>query len=181
MKKIVLTILLLFGFVLSTNAQTKDMSLGAGLVISLPIGDFSDGANLGFGGTAVFEKAFMPQLIGTGTIGYITWGTDADNVSFSAVPVLVGVKYFFTPGVGFYGLSQLGLTFLSVDYPTITGPFGIVYGGGGGSSTEFTFSIGGGYEVPVSPDVVLDFSALFNLISDANNIQFRGGAKFALN
>jgi len=161
------------------NAQ-GNMAIGAGLVVSLPMGDFGDGANTGFGGTAAFEYGFMPQLTGTGQIGYLTWGTDVDEVSFSAVPVLFGVKYFFIPGVGFYGIGQLGLTFLSTDVPAITVPGFGTYGGGSASSTEFTFGIGAGYEIPVSPTFSLDFTAGLNLISDANNIQVRAGGKVAL-
>src|SRR5690606_32060510 len=112
---------------------------GAGVLVSLPMSDFGDAANTGFGGTAAFEMSFMPQLVGVGNIGYITWGTDVDDVSFSGVPVQVGVKYYFMPAVGFYGLGQIGLTFMSVETPTITIPgFGTI-GGGSESSAEFTF------------------------------------------
>jgi opacity protein-like surface antigen len=177
MKKLVSVLLLTFLFTGFINAQ-RNMSIGAGFVVSLPMGDFGDAANTGFGGTAAFEMEFMPQLIGVGQVGYITWGTDVDEVSFSAIPILVGVKYFFVPGVGFYGIGQLGLTIFSADTPEFVTPFGTF--GGSESSTEFTFGIGAGYEVPVSSTVSLDFTGGFNLISDANNIQFRAGAKFDL-
>lgn len=184
MKKTILLLVALAFFCTTAglNAQTKDKAIGAGFVVSLPIGTFSDGASTGFGGTAVYEMAFMPQLVGTGSIGYISWGTGSSNVSFSAVPVAVGVKYFFTPGVGFYGLGQLGLTFFSwsVDIPSYS-VGGFTFGGGSqsASSSEFTFAIGAGYEVPVSPKITLDFSGAFNLISDYNNIQLRAGGKYS--
>jgi opacity protein-like surface antigen len=182
-QKITVTILLIASVAFTLNAQTKQMAVGANFVLSLPIGDFSNGANLGYGGMGNFEYAFMPQLVGTGSIGYIKWGTDADNVDFHAIPILVGVKYFFIPGVGFYGAGQLGLAILSasVDIPSVSFG-GVTYGGGSASSsdTKFSFSFGAGYEVPVSPTVALDFKALFNLLSDANNIQFGAGAKVAL-
>jgi hypothetical protein len=45
---------------------------------------------------------------------------------------------------------------------------------------EFTLVLGAGYEVPVSPTVTLDFTGGFNVVSDANHITLRAGAKFAL-
>ncbi len=182
MKSLLVTLLIVVSFFGFTNAQSK-MAVGAGVVVSLPMGDFGDVANTGFGGTAAFEMKFMPQLVGVGNIGYIMWGTESDNVDFSCVPVMFGVKYFFVPGVGFYGLGQIGLAFFSstVEIPSFT-IGGQTFGGGSesASDTEFSLSIGAGYEVPVSPTVSLDFTGAFNLISDANNIQLRAGAKFAL-
>ena len=170
-------IVVLFSFT-SLNAQ-NNMSLGAGLVVSLPMGDFGKSANTGFGGTAIFELGFTPQLVGVANIGYIVYGTESDALDFSTVPLLVGVKYFFVPRVGFYGIGQVGLNFFSttVEIPQFFG-----YGGGSvsGSSTEFTFVIGAGYELPVGPNVSLDFNGTFNLISDFNNLQLRAGAKVGL-
>ena len=168
----------LFISVGTINAQSK-MAVGAGLVVSLPMGDFGESANTGFGATAVFELGFMPQLVGVANIGYISYGTDVDEVSFSSVPLIFGVKYFFVPGIGFYGIGQLGLNFFStsVDIPEISG-----FGGGSASatSTEFTFVIGAGYQLPVGSNVYLDFNGTFNLVSDFNNLQFWAGAKFGL-
>jgi opacity protein-like surface antigen len=165
-----------------TNAQ-KNMAVGAGVVVSIPVGTFGDGAKLGFGGTGAFELQFIPQLVGVAQIGYIKYSTESDNVSYSSVPVLFGVKYFFVPAVGFYGIGQLGLNFFSVstNIPSVS-VGGFSFGGGsvGGSSTEFTFALGAGYEVPVSPNFSLDFTGTFNIISDFTNIQLRAGGKVGL-
>ncbi len=172
-----LLIVILFSFT-SLNAQNK-MSLGAGLVASFPMGDFGESANTGFGGTAIFELGFMPQLVGVANIGYIVYGTESDALDFSTVPLLVGVKYFFVPAVGFYGLGQIGLNFFSV---TVEIPQLFGFGGGSVSetSTKFTFVIGAGYELPVGSNVSLDFNGTFNLISDFNNLQLWAGAKVGL-
>lgn len=177
--KTILSILIIFLFSIgSINAQSK-MALGAGLVVSLPMGDFGDAANTGFGGTAAFELGFTPQIIGVAHIGYIAYGTESDAVDFSTVPLLVGVKYFFVPATGFYGIGQIGLNFFSttVEIPQVFG-----FGGGSvsGSSSEFTLVLGAGYEVPVSPTFSLDFTGTFNLIGDFNNIQLRAGGKIGL-
>lgn len=177
--KTIFSILIVFLFSIgSINAQSK-MAVGAGLVVSLPMGDFGDAANTGFGGTAAFELGFTPQIIGVAHIGYIAYGTESDAVDFSTVPLLVGVKYFFVPAAGFYGIGQIGLNFFSttVEIPQVFG-----FGGGSvsGSSSEFTFVLGAGYELPVSPTFSLDFSGTFNLISNLNNIQLRAGGKIGL-
>ncbi len=176
---ILIVILFSFG---SLNAQSK-MALGAGLVVSLPMGSFGDAANLGIGGTAAFELELMPQLTGVGQIGYISYGTKSDYVSFSTVPVLLGVKYFFMPTGGFYGIGQLGLNFFSTstETPSIN-VAGFSFGGGSysASSSEFTFALGAGYELPVSPKFSLDFSGTFQLISNFTNIQFRAGGKMGI-
>lgn len=178
MKKLALTFLFIFCTFAVLSAQNK-MAVGAGLVVSLPMGDFGDAANTGFGGTATFELGFTPQIVGVGHIGYIVYGTESDEVDFSTVPLLVGVKYFFVPKMGLYGIGQIGLNFFSV---TVEIPE--VFGFGGGSisetSTEFTFVLGAGYEVPVSPNFSLDFSGTFNMISDFNSIQLRAGGKVGL-
>ena len=182
--KTFISILILFLFSFgSLNAQDKKMAVGAGLVISLPIGSFGDAANLGIGGTAAFELKFMPQLMGVGQIGYISYSTESDNISFSTVPLLLGVKYFFMPAGGFYGIGQLGINFFSTstDIPSYN-VAGYNFGGGSysASSSEFTFALGAGYEVPVSPNVLLDFSGTFQLISNFNNILFRAGGKIGI-
>jgi hypothetical protein len=178
--KTILSVLFIVLFSLgSINAQNK-MSLGAGLVVSFPMGDFSESANTGFGGTAIFELGFMPQLVGIGQIGYVSWGTEAEGFSYSAVPILVGVKYFFIPGIGFYGTGQLGLSIFSIETPSVSVPFLGEVSGGSVSSTEFTFVIGAGYQLPVGSNVYLDFNGTFNLISDLSNIQLWAGAKFGL-
>ena len=64
MKKALVTIVALFLFVGISQAQNK-MYLNVGGNVLLPMGDFGDAANLGFGGTAQFEMEFMPQLLGT--------------------------------------------------------------------------------------------------------------------
>jgi len=177
--KTILSILFVVLFSITSLNANNNMSLGAGLVVSLPMGDFGDAANTGFGGTAIFELGFMPQLVGVAQIGYIVYGTESDAVDFSSVPLIFGVKYYFVKGIGFYGIGELGLNFFSttVEIPSVFG-----YGGGSVSetSTEFTFVIGAGYQLPVGSNVYLDFNGTFNLISDFNNLQFWAGAKFGL-
>lgn len=179
MKKSIIVILLTFALFTTISAQSN-MAIGAGLVVSLPMGGFGDAANLGIGGTAAFELKFAPQISGVGNIGYISYSTESDAVSFSSVPLLVGAKYFFQPAGGLYGIGQLGLNFISTTVETPSyNIFGTSYGGGSvsASSSEFTLALGAGYEMPISSNLIFDVSGAINIISNFNNIQIRAGVK----
>ncbi|MCB9248247.1 MAG: outer membrane beta-barrel protein [Ignavibacteriales bacterium] len=179
MKKILTALLLSAAILTNINAQS-DMAVGAGLVVSLPMGNFGDAANLGIGGTAAFELKFAPQITGVGHIGYISYGTESEAVSYSTVPLLVGVKYFFQPTGGVYGIGQLGLNFFSttVEYEGFDF-FGSSFGGTSASLSysEFTLALGAGYEVPISSNFIFDVAGTINIISSFTNIQFRAGVK----
>lgn len=184
MKKVLVTIVALFLFVGISQAQNK-MYLNIGGNVALPMGNFGDVAGTGFGGTVQFEMQFTPQLYGTATAGYITWGGKdfgTFSYSYSAIPILVGAKYYFMPSGGFYGHGQLGLYMFSWDFeaPTYT-VGGATFGGKQSeSSSEFTFSFGAGYELPLSPKLMLDLSGAYIVISDLGHVGFRAGVKFGL-
>ena len=185
MKKVVFFLVVLLFTVGNINAQQGKMHLGAGLELGLPIGDWSDAAGTGIGGTARFEYAFTPKIVGMFTAGYISFGGDevsGVDFSYSAIPFLPGVKYFFQKGL--YGMAELGLHFFSVDidYPQLSG-FGGFFSpqSGSSSSTEFTFSFGGGYETKVGDNIYLDANVKFAIVSDANYIGFRVGGKMPIN
>ena len=104
------------------------------------------------------------------------------SYSSSAIPVLVGAKYYFMPKGGFYGHGSVRsfLLFNSVDVPRIPWRCYIWGGEASDSDSEFAFSFGAGYELPLSAKLILDLSGAFLLISDANNIGVRAGVKWGL-
>jgi len=179
MKTIITVLIMLVGLTSFTLAQSKK-EVGVGLVVSLPMGNFGDAANTGFGGTAAFELQLTPQITGVGRIGYISYGTESNYVSFSSIPLLFGAKYFFMPNSGLYGIGKIGFNFFSTSVETPSfNILGSSYGGGSASttSTEFTFVIGAGYEIPLNKSFMLDFAGAFNVISNFTNIQLRAGIK----
>lgn len=189
MKKVLVTIVALFLFVGISQAQNK-MYLNIGGNVALPMGNFGDVAGTGFGGTAQFEMQFTPQLLGTATAGYIAWGgKDVTtfggkySYTYSAIPILVGAKYYFMPSGGFYGHGQIGLYMFSWDFESPAVVVGGVTVAGGKlseTSSEFTFSFGAGYELPLSPKLMLDLSGAYIVISDLGHIGLRAGVKFGL-
>ena len=183
MKKAVFVLIVLFLFIGNINAQEGKMHVGAGLELALPIGDWSDAAGTGIGGTARFEYAFTKQIVGMVTAGYISFGgkdIGDFSYSYSAVPFLPGVKYYFQNGI--YGMAELGLHFFSFEFDAPSFNFGGFSSGGStsSSSSEFTLSLGAGYETKVSDNLYLDANVKFAIVSDANYLGARVGVKMPL-
>lgn len=180
MKKVLFVLILSFFFISSVSAQQGKMHIGAGLELALPIGDWSDFASTGIGGTARFEYAFNKQIVGMVTAGYISFGGQSVGgfeYSYSAIPFLPGVKYYFQPGL--YGMAELGLHFFSIDLPTYSFG-GFTTGGGSATNSEFSLALGAGYETKVSDNLYLDANVKFAIVSDANYLGARVGVKMPL-
>lgn len=155
---------LAFSFLAVTGAFAQ-FSVGAEL--ALPMGTpFSDGFNMGFGGSVNYQGAINDNLSWVGYAGYQTYGAknlpSGYSASFSMIPIQAGVRYYFTEsGAGFYGEFDLGMFFASAS----------ASGGGisaSSSDSKFGFTPAIGYRVSS-----FDIGARYNLISDANNLAFR--------
>jgi hypothetical protein len=119
MKKTILSIALVIGLVSAANvskAQNGRFSVGAEL--ALPMGDFGDQSNLGFGGSLRYEYPMGDNLGLCLTAGYITFsGKSIDDgfggtykFSNSMIPIQAGLKYYFSEQQdGFYGMVNLGV------------------------------------------------------------------------
>jgi len=75
------------------------MGIGVFGNFSLPLGDFGEGYSIGFGGGAKFCYGFMPTLGVELDAGYLMFSAKdvpGDvSVSFSIIPILVGLNYYF--------------------------------------------------------------------------------------
>lgn len=180
MKKILIVVLALVCFTSINHAQKKKMFIGGGVEVALPQGDMGDAYTLGYGATANFEMEFSNQLVGVATVGYLMWSADEDawgsnvDVTVGSIPILGGVKYYFNKKGGFYVLGQAGL-YMTSGSAEVSGVK--IYDD---SSSDFAIRAGGGYEMPIGKTAMLDISAFYNIISDANNIGVRVGGKFPL-
>ncbi len=192
MKKMLL-VLVILAFTLSMNntfAQGKNY-LGIGANLAIPMGsDFSNVAGIGIGGTASFEMEFTPNITGIGTAGYISYGgKDINEFDFTAsygysdIPILVGIKYYFTPGMPFYGIGQVGLHFLNSNYSASSTIPGFQYSisGSTGSTSEFGLGVGVGYEIPVSLKSAIDVSGMIHIVSGSfTHIGIRAAYRFGI-
>ena len=110
MKQLLSVLLLAVLFTGFINAQSQGVSVGGNL--ALPMGSFGDVANVGFGGTATYERSFAPNIVGEVYAGYLTFGgKEVFGVKYSSsmIPIMAGAKYYFQPGKGLYGNALLGV------------------------------------------------------------------------
>lgn len=184
MKQLLSVIVLTALFAGFINAQSK-MAVGIQGGIALPMGDFGDGFDMGFGGTGTFVYHINPMIDVTGSVGYLTWSAKEGDVSFSSIPVLVGARYCFGKDkLNPYVAGELGIHFSTVDIPEIVIPgFGTI-GGGSESGSDFGFGVGAGILYQLSPKLDLDINAKFNSITgdggSSNYISIMAGVLVAL-
>jgi opacity protein-like surface antigen len=172
------------------QADPARMMLILQFALSFPTGNFGDAYNTGVGGNLTFAYSLNPNVILTGSIGYIHWGGDNNlgglddfegngDFSMSSVPVLVGARYMFPTSSAFapYVLGEIGLHFMSssAEYSYL----GYSYDASA-SSTEFALGLGGGFMYPVSASLTLDVNGRYWIISDAGNFTFMAGIGYAL-
>jgi len=174
MKFVKLLLLSALLFVGTINAQKGVMKIEPSLVIAFPTGD---GLNTGFGINGTFFYGINENIDLTGTLGYLSWGTEFDGGSFSSIPVLFGGRYSFdiegniTP----YGAVELGFHFTSISFD-IPG-----FGSFSESSTEFGFGIGGGAYFPVGDNLLIDANLQYNTMGEMDGyFAIRGGVIFGI-
>lgn len=163
-------------FVLSSSiafAQSK-ITVGPGVELSIPTGDFADIAGLGVGISGRFQYSYEQNLGFVGTLGYVWWGgEDVGSIQYSAsaLQILVGPKMYFQKN--FYGLAEVGI--YSVNSSIEGTAAGIPYEY---SDTEsnFMLSIGVGYEYRAF-EVEIKY---FVVDPDATNLALRAGYRFSL-
>ena len=130
----------------SAHAQKGQITVSPGLEVGLPIGDFGESANLGFGVTA--KGLYGISDIGdvTLTLGFLTFGAkgvdgeDGVKASTSLIPIMPGYRHKFSEQ--FYGEGQLGLTTVRSKV-SVSGVSG--FGGFSASTTNLGYAVGLGY------------------------------------
>jgi hypothetical protein len=186
MKKVFSVLLVVFlvtGFI---NAQSK-YAIGFNGGIALPMGDFGDNYDMGFGGNALFVYHASPNADVTFTAGYLTWSSKEDSfdVSFSSIPVMVGGKYLFGKDK-FHGYvnGELGAHFVSVDLPEYE-ILGETFGGGSATDTYFGWGAGAGVLYQIGHNIDLDLNAKYNMImsegTSSDYVSIMLGLLFGLN
>lgn len=156
----------------SASAQVSQMKAGGEVSLAMPMGDFGDGYGTGFGITGVFSYALNPQLLLTGSIGYISFGEKFPGFSSSTVPLNGGIQYRFNPGQKFqpYIGAETLLFFSSATIPT-----GFFASSTSSSSTEFGFTPLVGAAFPISPTMEIRANLKYHVIfSSGYNTTFLG-------
>lgn len=172
----VFAMLLIFGLS-EMNAQKKVYAtnlIGGLAALSLPMGDFGDAANMGFGIHGVYQYLFQRNMGIEASLGYLTWGTDVDGASFSNIPILGAFIYKFvgsgniTPYIG----GQLGINMLSVKVKVFNESVS-------DSDTKFGFAPFGGVEIQ-SESMIINLRGKLNFVEDANSFEINAGLMFPM-
>lgn len=186
MKKLALVLMAVAALGSMSFAQKGAMSIGGGLGLLMPMGDFADVANMGFGILPQFEYSMNEKLNLTGTVGYVSWGGESVTVpylgtweySFHDIPILAGAKYYFGEGkMKPYGMAKFGMHMFGVSVEVA----GVSESE---SETYFGFDFGGGMEMPINEKMNFDLSGAFQTImsegSSSNDIVLFAGIKYLL-
>ena len=172
---------LLFILVNSLNFSQSQFNAGASFNIGFPTSSFSDIAKTGIGGSMIGEYAFNQKISTTISASYQNYPGDfaqlaiegkVINVSLNSIPVLIGLRYYFSNG--FFGMLEAGAHFfrasadisdlyssekLSTDYES-------KFGGG----------VGAGYRYRLADASVLEFSGTYQIVEDDfNSVALRIG------
>lgn len=155
-------------------AQNGRISIGAEL--GLPMGDFADAADMGFGGSLRYEMPMGDNLGLTLTAGYLMFGGKDQDVSgvtvkgadWSMIPVQVGAKYYFQEQQnGFYGMVELGIHATSVKSDSYTTTYygqPVTVPESSSSSTDFSYAPSVGYHL-----ANLDFGLKYQMIATSGS------------
>lgn len=135
----------------STPAAAQTFGFGAHAGVSLPTGDYSDVAELGFlGGLDLWYplSALVPGLSWYTSADAIGHSVDAENVDggFLHIPLMTGLQFDVPVGpVSAFATGQLGIVFSK---PPDDFRFGnIVIEGDSETSSEFGFNFGAGLQL----------------------------------
>jgi outer membrane protein W len=171
----------------SPNSEFLKMWLvGVFADLSIPTGDLGDAYSTGFSGHAMFGYMIARSVLLNLSIGYTSFSEkesieDAD-ISFSWVPLLLGVNYVFNPGKKFMPFvgAAIGLFFISQSFSYSF--FGQSYDESV-TSTEFGVVPRVGAYYLASASVLLALSLEYNIIftegSSSSALGILFGAMFA--
>lgn len=153
-------VVLVLLFVLGCSALSQPImgtwEIGAGFESAVPMGDFSNAAEVGLGGIGRFTYLVDPNFALTGQAGYLHFSyknsTPSTSASANIVPILVGGKYFLSPrevaGRIYLG-AELGLYLISTSV-TVNNV------SGSSSTSKFGIAPVGGVEFPIADNANID-------------------------
>lgn len=144
MKKLFTIIAVGVSSIFAANAQKGNISVGAGIDIGIPLGNFGNAYGVGFGASGKGMYGITEEGQGTLTIGFMRYGMKNSNdyVSGSTVliPFLPGYRHKFG---NLYGEGQLGLTTVRSNIKFKDNEY-LTGFGGSSATTNFGYGIGGG-------------------------------------
>jgi len=165
----------LFIFLIATSIFSQSrFNAGASFNIGFPSSALANLAETGIGGSVIGEFAFSEKISATLSASYQNFPGKGDgfavqgevyNFSVNAIPVLAGVRYYFSQE--FFGTIEAGVHFLRVtadiydvySEEKISTDYEAKFGGG----------IGAGYRYRLAEPSVLEISGNYQLVQDNYN------------
>lgn len=127
MKKVLLASLILFS-VVSTKAQSSDLTFGVGLDLGIPAHNLS-GSSIAAGFDVMAHYSVSKEVAITGDVGYTALFAKSGGKTTNIIPLRAGIRFY--PGSNFFVGGKIGAGFLS----------------GNGSVTTTAYSLGGGFKI----------------------------------
>ena len=133
---------------LRAQKAAKPIMFSLGVDAGLPIGNAGDVYSFIIGGSLQGEYKAATELGITLNAGYKSWSVKkdlrylTDKKSNGFIPVLAGIKYYFTPMV--YGAGQLGVSFSTES----------------NSGSLFTYTPGVGFQISPHFDVLVKYTGM---------------------
>lgn len=159
---------LYFLFIVVFVSSTLQVALGQGISIGgnvlIPVGDWAEIAKTGYGGSATYEHPLQHDMMGVIYSGYTYFGGDEEGISWSMIPIVAGLKFYFATKNDWYLAALAGVNFITAKRPS---------GENSQTSTEFAGNANFGYEFKTSRDGALDISAGFVFINQQNYVGMR--------
>lgn len=96
MKKLILGVATVVAMMLTVQVNAQENIFSAGVELGLPMGDFGDAANLGYGVSLQYEYGLTDNLALNLNAGVLLYAMEGDGFSFTHVPVQVGARYYLS-------------------------------------------------------------------------------------
>ena len=161
-------ILVLTALLVSASFSQSKFNVGASLNLGVPLGDFSDIAKTAIGGSINSEYVFSDKVSATLAVYYYSYSSEIPTVaidgstydfSIEAIPVILGLKYFFNKS--FFGTFEAGAHIMRVKAD--------VYLGDNLSTdfeTKFGAGLGLGYRIQLAEASLFEMTGVYQFIQD---------------
>ena len=96
MRKLRILVVAIISFV--TFSASAQIGIGGTVGLTLPMGDFGNGLKTGFGFNAIGKYNLSDNMAIGASVGYSSFGTGSDNLSFGVIPITGLFEYSFGSG-----------------------------------------------------------------------------------
>jgi hypothetical protein len=187
------SILILFTTIPLLSYAQSNFGVGANLNVNIPVSDFDEFYNTGYGGDVHFLYHLGNQAIFSFTVGYNLWNLDVDEFNkkveeagfngnfdldsdFRIIPILIGAKWLLAQGKKNSLYVSLKGGIYNYNF-SLKGTANLIFPGGNSipidipeineSGTETMIVLGLGYLFKLGKHFYFDFKGNYNILTNA--------------